>query len=117
MITLFSSKQLPFAFNTWVNFHQSLNLAISYFRGAVSQHMEREGGKKNPSEFIIKWNLLNVKQNPAAMEGGPGGQSGVKEELPSGLAALFTGSRIWVPPSFLIYQKMMERHSPICLLL
>jgi len=33
-----------------------------------------------------------VKQKPAAMEGGPGGQSRVNEELPSGLAALFTGA-------------------------
>lgn len=33
--------------------------------------------EKNPSEFIIKWNLLNVKQKPTAIYckapmGGPG---------------------------------------------
>lgn len=75
MITLSSSKQFLFAFNTWVNFHQSLNLAISYFWGAVSQHMERRR-KKNPPEFIIKWDLLNVKQNQLQYSEAPVGRAG-----------------------------------------
>lgn len=75
--------------------------------------MEREG-KKNPSEFIIKWDLLNAKQKRTAIYRGPGGESGVREELRSGLAVLFTRATSGHLRSFRIYQKMMERHSSIC---
>lgn len=59
--------------------------------------MEREEGrgkkKKNPPEFIIKWDLLNVKQKPSAISRGPGGASSrVSEGPPTGLAALLTGA-------------------------
>lgn len=99
-----SSRTGLFAFNTWVNFHHSLNLAISYIKSCQPTYGWLFK-KKNLLEFIIKGNLLNVKQKLLQYTANPCWWDPGQERIVKWISCCIHQSDGWAPQELLDISK------------